>query len=227
MPLEGYAACFADMPVTDVAGAGNTKLFCFCERKAAEPTHKIICTELGNPPAGQQKFKSMAEIQFAPDAPGDFPMFMQASNKYGLLFMITKAGYFYMYEVSRAALVYRQKVSNELGVAFVRNQTTDGMILINKAGQVSAINVDEQNLVSYIMNAQHIQDNRNVAFKLASRFKLPGADEIFMQQFNMSLASNDYAGAARAARDAPGALLRNQGTIDKFKALPPAPGATQ
>lgn len=36
MPLEGYAACFADMPVTDVPGAGNTQLFCFCERKAAE-----------------------------------------------------------------------------------------------------------------------------------------------------------------------------------------------
>ena len=36
MPLEGYAACFADMPVTDVPGAGNTQLFCFCERKATE-----------------------------------------------------------------------------------------------------------------------------------------------------------------------------------------------
>jgi len=151
----------------------------------------------------------MSEIQFAPDAPGDFPMFMQASNKYGLLYMITKAGYFYMYEVSRAALVYRHKISQELGVAFVRNTTTDGMIFINKAGQVTAINVDEQNLVSYVMNAQHIPDSRNVAFKLASRFKLPGADEIFLQQFNMSLASNDYAGAARAARDAPGDLLRN------------------
>jgi clathrin heavy chain len=109
----------------------------------------------------------------------------------------------------------------------VRNASTDGMILINKAGQVNAINVDEANLVSYIMNAQHIQDNRNVAFKLASRFKLAGADEIFQQQFNMSLASNDYAGAARAARDAPGTLLRNSDTINKFKALPPAPGATQ
>jgi clathrin heavy chain len=76
------------------------------------------------------------------------------------------------------------------------------------------------------MNAQHIPDSRNLAFKLASRFKLPGADEIFMQQFNMSLASSDYAGAARAARDAPGTLLRNQDTINKFKALPPAAGAT-
>lgn len=36
MPLEGYAACFGEMPVTDVPGAGKTQLFCFCERKASE-----------------------------------------------------------------------------------------------------------------------------------------------------------------------------------------------
>jgi len=55
------------------------------------------------------------------------------------------------------------------------------MICINKAGQVLAINVDENNLVPYVMNATHIPDSRNVAFKLAARFGLKGADEIFMQ----------------------------------------------
>lgn len=43
----------------------------------------------------------------------------------------------------------------------------------------------------------------------------------------MALASSDYASAARVAKDAPGTLLRNAETINKFKALPPAPGANQ
>ena len=227
MPLEGYAACFAEMPVIDAPGSPKTQLFCFCERKAGETTQKLMCTEIGTPPAGAQKFKSMSEIQFAPDAPNDFPMIIQATNKYGLLFIITKAGYFYMYEVSRAALVYRQKISQELIVCSVRNHATDGMICINKSGQVLAINVDEANLVSYVMNAQHIPDQKNVAFKLASRFGLQGADEIFLQQFQMALASSNYAEAARVAKDAPGTLLRNEETINRFKQLPPAPGATQ
>ena len=38
MPLEGYSACFVEMPVTDVPGAAKTQLFCFCERKAGEST---------------------------------------------------------------------------------------------------------------------------------------------------------------------------------------------
>ena len=119
----------------------------------------------------------------APDAPGDFPILMQASPKYGLIFIITKFGYLYMFEASKAALVYRQRITDQLVVVSTRNTTTDGIICINKTGQVLAINVEENNLVKYIMNAQHIPDQKNVAFKLAARFSLPGADEVFMAQF--------------------------------------------
>jgi clathrin heavy chain len=48
-----------------------------------------------------------------------------------------------------------------------------------------------------------------MAFKLAQRFSLKGADELFVQQFNKLLMSGDFAGAAKVARDAPGTLLRN------------------
>lgn len=48
-----------------------------------------------------------------------------------------------------------------------------------------------------------------MAFNLAQRFSLKGADELFATQFNKLLAMGDYAGAARVAKDAPGTLLRN------------------
>jgi hypothetical protein len=50
------------------------------------------------------------------------------------------------------------------------------MISINRAGQVHAINVDEANLISFISSAQHIPNGGQLAFKLASRFGLSGAD---------------------------------------------------
>lgn len=77
------------------------------------------------------------------------------------------------------------------------------------------------------MNAQHIPDQKNVAFKLAARFSLPGADEVFMAQFQQCMLTNDIQGAARVARDAPGTLIRNNDTIQKFKALPAPPGGQQ
>ena len=62
---------------------------------------------------------------------------------------------------------------------------------------------------------------------LFSRHKLPGADELFKEQFNHLLATGDYVGAAKVAKSAPGDLLRNQETINKFKTVPVAPGQHQ
>lgn len=217
--LEGYAGCFADLPISDVVTHKNN-LFCFCEKKAAETTQKIHFMEIGNPAPGQQKFKRSADISMPPDVQGDFPVLMQTVDRYGVVFVITKAGYLYMYEVSTAVLLYRQRITDSLIFVATKNPNTDGMICVNKAGQVLSINVDENNFIPYLMNvAKHIPDNVGLAFKLAQRYNLKGADELFVAQFNKLIMSQDYAGAAKVARDAPGTLLRNQDTINKFKTL--------
>lgn len=70
----------------------------------------------------------------APDAIGDFPVLMQVAPKYGLVFVITKLGYLFMYETSKAALIYRQRITDQLIFVAVRNMSTDGMICVNKVG---------------------------------------------------------------------------------------------
>jgi len=178
--------------------------------------------EIGDPAPGKDKFKKSVDIQVQQE--GDFPVLIQDSPKYGIVFIITKMGFLYMYECSSASLLYRTKITDQLCFVSTRNANTDGMIVINKVGQIFSINVEENNLIPYINNAGHIPDNRNLSFKLAQRFSLPGADEAFLQLFNQKLASADYAGAANIAKDAPGTLLRNQETIAKFKSLPTTGG---
>ena len=60
--LEGFAACFTDMPVTDATDYKNN-VFCFCEKKAGETTQKLHIMEVGNPAPGQQKVKRSADLQ--------------------------------------------------------------------------------------------------------------------------------------------------------------------
>lgn len=99
---------------------------------------------------------------------GDFPVLMQACEKYGVVFIITKMGYFYMYEISQGSLLFRQKLTDSLIFVATKNPNTDGMICINKAGSVVSINVDENNFIPYIMNVlKHIPDNTGLAFKIA------------------------------------------------------------
>ncbi len=89
-----------------------------------------------------------------------------------------------------------------------------------------AVNVDTATLVSYIMNqCKHIPDNVGVAFRLAQRHALPGADELFSARFESLFGAQDFKGAAMIARDAPGTSLRNMDTINKFKAVQGAPGS--
>jgi len=132
--LEGYAACFANLPVTDSDPSYKNSLFAFVEKKVNETQHKLHIMEIGNPAPNAQKFKISVDMAMAPDAPGDFPVIMQVSPKFGLIFVITKFGYFFMYEASKGALIYRQRLTDQLVFASVRNMATDGMICINKAG---------------------------------------------------------------------------------------------
>lgn len=63
--------------------------------------------EIGTPAPGNGKFKVTVDIQMAQDAPGDFPILMQAAPKFGLVFMITKMGYLFMFETYKGSLIYR------------------------------------------------------------------------------------------------------------------------
>jgi clathrin heavy chain len=196
--LQGFAASFTDMPVTDDHNVKNN-LFCFCERKEGESTQKLHVMEIGG--ASQSRFKKSAEIQIQQD--GDFPVLAQDCPKFGVLFIITKFGYLFMYEVSTCSLLYRHKLTDQLCVVATRNPATDGMIVINKAGVVYSINVEENSLIPFITASNQIPDNKTLSFKLAQRFHLKGADGVFVQMFNQKMATADYQGAANVARDAP------------------------
>jgi len=139
--------------------------------------------------------------------------------------VITKFGYIYIYEVSNSVLLYRQRITDSLIFVATKSLNEDGTVCVNKAGQVLQIAIDDNNFIPFIINhAKHIPDNVGIAFNLAQRFSLRGADDLFATQFNKLLAMGDYAGAARVAKDAPGTLLRNQETINKLKSIPATGG---
>ena len=55
-----------------------------------------------------------------------------------------------------------------------------------------SVKVNEPVIVGYIMNnLVQLPNRQDIAFVLARRFGLPGADEIFQRQFNHCFASGD------------------------------------
>lgn len=63
-----------------------------------------------------------------------------------------------------------------------------------------AVNIDENNIIPYILNNLK---NTELAFKLASRGGLPGADDLYVARFNQLFSAGNYTEAANIAATSP------------------------
>jgi clathrin heavy chain len=65
-----------------------------------------------------------------------------------------------------------------------------------------------------------------LAYKMASRSNLPGADQLFVNKFNMLFQQGQYSEAAKVAASSPRGILRTPQAIQKFTQVPTQPGQT-
>lgn len=214
--IEGHVCNFAQIKLN---GAPNpTKVFCIGNKNALGQgnMHIIEIDHVdGNPPFP----KKTVDIFFPPDATNDFPISLQASNQYGVLYILTKYGFIHLYDIESGSNLFVNRITADpvFTVAPYNNHT--GIITINKSGQVLAVEVAKDKIIPYIL--EKLSDV-NLALSLASRGGFPGAENLFNQQFQNYLNQGDYASAAKVA--ASSEQLRTQDTINKLKHITPQPG---
>jgi hypothetical protein len=62
------------------------------------------------------------------------------------------------------------------------------------------VNVDEQTIIPYILATLN---NTELAFKLASRANLPGADDLYVKQYQQLFQTGQFSEAAKVAANSP------------------------
>ncbi|KAG5897796.1 hypothetical protein JTB14_011798 [Gonioctena quinquepunctata] len=217
-PIEGHAASFATFKMD-----GNPEpstLFCFAVRTLQGGKLHII--EVGQSPAGNQPFsKKTVDVFFPPEAQNDFPVAMQVSARYDVIYLITKYGYIHMYDIESATCIYMNRISSETIFVTAPHEATGGIIGVNRKGQVLSVSVDEENIIRYINTVLH---NADLALRLAIRNNLAGAEELFVSKFQMLFQNGQYAEAAKVAANAPKGILRTPATIQMFQQVPTQAG---
>jgi len=201
----------------------KSTVFVYFERKAGENSQRLHINEIVNPPQGKQKLKQSVELQMPPQFPNDFPVFIHVSEKHGVIYVITKFGFFFVIEIASTQIIHRGKLSNEPIVVGTKNTRNDGVLAINRGGYLLSLNVNENNLYQFVQNSG-INDANNVAMKLALNYKLPGCESVLVDKFQQLLQNNDFQGAARIAANSPGNSIRNKTTIEKIKSAPQGNG---
>lgn len=97
--IEGHAASFAMFKMDTNSEPSN--LLCYAVRSQARGQLKVI--ELGkNAPFVRKD----TELYFHSEAPNDFPVAMQVSAKYGLIYLITKCGFLHIFDVETTTRIF-------------------------------------------------------------------------------------------------------------------------
>lgn len=125
---------------------------------------------------------------------------MQVSKKHGIVFLVTKFGFIHLYDLESGACVYMNRISGETIFVTAEHDATNGIIGVNRKGQVLSVNVDEQTIIPYILTTLN---NTDLAFKLASRGNLPGADDLYVKQYQQLFSAGQFGEAAKVAANSP------------------------
>ncbi|XP_045469478.1 clathrin heavy chain [Harmonia axyridis] len=217
-PIEGHAASFATFKME-----GNPEpstLFCFAVRTAQGGKLHII--EVGQCHPNNQPFpKKTVDVFFPPEAQNDFPVAMQVSSKYDVIYLITKYGYAHMYDIESGICIYMNRISSETIFVTAPHEATGGIIGVNRRGQVLSVSVDEDNIIRYVSGVLH---NHDLALRIASRNDLAGAEDLFVSKFQMLFQNGQYTEAAKIAANAPKGILRTPATIQMFQQVPTQAG---
>jgi len=214
--MDSHAACFASVTIDGRETKSN--LFCFTNKTAAGARLNII--EVGVPK--DQAFNKSATLQMDEK---DFPVAMIPDNEHGVVFIITKAGILLMYEIQSGKVIFANKASQGTMFTSVEVDSKEGgFIGIDQTGRVSHFMVDEKNIVSYICN---VMNDYELGVQMAKRHNLPGAENIFKQQFQRLIQGGRLEEAMELAASSPQGILRNMETIQLLQSVEQGKGLLQ
>ncbi|AMD22448.1 HGR109Cp [Eremothecium sinecaudum] len=218
--IDGHVAAFISLLLE-----GNTEpvqVFVTGNRNTTTGVGELRIIEIDhNAQANPVQYQKKAvDIFFPPDATNDFPLSVQVSEKYGIIYILTKYGFIHLYELETGSNLFVNRITAESVFTATHYNNRNGIACINKKGQVLTVEIDKEQLVPYVLKKL---SNVSLALTIASRGNLPGADNLFEEQFKKLIEQGDYQNAARVA--ASSEKLRTQSTINKLKHVQSSPGA--
>ena len=211
--IEAHAAAFGTIRLE--GAPADTRLFTFAVRTATSA--KLHIVEIDHNPQNPVFAKKNVDVFFPAEAVNDFPVAMQVSQKYSVIYMITKYGFIHLYDLETATCIFMNRISSDTIFTTAPDSTSSGIIGVNRKGQVLSVSVDEATVVQYLLQNPA---NGTIALKMASNAGLPGADNLYAQQFEQAFAAGQYQEAAKLAANSPRGFLRTPQTTQRFQGLP-------
>jgi hypothetical protein len=147
----------------------------------------------------------------------DFPAALVVANRHDMVWLVSKQGYVFLFDLFTAKAVCRAKVSQTPLFAAVQHAASDGVLAVARGGQVLLLRVKDEALLPYIT----IQLNdAELAAALAARLNLAGCEELYAREFHQLLVAGKVSAAIELAVKAPNRALRTPSTMQALHGVP-------
>lgn len=213
-PLEGHAATFGTLRLD--GAQSDTKVFAFAVRSQSGDA-KLNIVEVDHNPSNPQFPKRLIPVHWPAEGNGDFPLGIHIAHKYGVVMVITKFGFIHLHDLETGTALFLNRISEDTVFTTARDSDGRGVVIINKRGQVLHTTIKEENFIPYVMENPACAE---IAYRLASKGGLPGADQLFSSQFESYMQQGNYTEAAKVAANSPRGFLRTTQTINRLRQAP-------
>lgn len=126
--------------------AAPYKLFTFVVRNAAGQG-KLHVVEIDHDENNPRFNKKAVDLYFPEEAASDFPVAMQISKKYSIIYLITKYGFIHLYDLETATCLFMNRISSETIFVTTADSESAGFVGINRKGQVLSVSIDENTVI--------------------------------------------------------------------------------
>lgn len=217
--LDGHAATFGSLRLD--GATTDTKLFAFAVR-SLNGDAKLNIVEVDHNPSNPAFPKRLIPVHWPAEGSADFPLGIHIANKYGLIMVITKFGFIHLHDLETGTALFLNRISEETVFTSTRDSDGRGVVVINKRGQVLHTTIREDTLIPYVMDNPACAE---IAYKLASKGGLPGADQLYQARFENLMQQGQYADAAKVAANSPRGFLRTSHTMNRLRQCPTPEGS--
>ena len=107
--IEGHAAAFGTLRLE--GAPSDTKVFTFAVRTATGA--KLHVVEVDHQASNPVFPKKAVDVYFPTEAVNDFPVAMQVSQRYSVIYLVTKYGFIHLYDLETGTCLFMNRISSE------------------------------------------------------------------------------------------------------------------
>jgi clathrin heavy chain len=107
--IEGHAAAFGTLRLE--GAPSDTKVFTFAVRTATGA--KLHVVEVDHQASNPVFPKKAVDVYFPAEAVNDFPVAMQVSQIYSIIYLVTKYGFIHLYDLESGTCIFMNRISSE------------------------------------------------------------------------------------------------------------------